>query len=253
MKWGIKYIVFIVVFSYVNVSKAQLTKKITSDNFVWVNDFVKVKLTDKWGLYFDASYRRKEWLKEMNQIKLNPGVTYTLFENTLSVTSGFCYFLTYAPFYNRAEYRPWEQLLLSQKINKHITITNRLRVEQRFNQQVVNNSLTNDFIYNNRYRYQLGLKIPLSTKTTSNDSLNKTKNTLLTKMFIIISDEIMFNSGKEIKYNYFDQNRLTGGLGYKLNNHYEISVTYMNDYIKRNSLDTYENNNVLILNLYQNF
>ena len=63
----------------------------------------------------------------------------------------------------------------------------------------------------------------------------------------------MMNSGKEIVYNSFDQNRITAGLGYKVNKHLDISVTYMNDYIKKNKVNTFENNNVLILNFYQNF
>ena len=44
----------------------------------------------------------------------------------------------------------------------------------------------------------------------------------------IVNDEVHINAGKEITYNYFDQNRFFTGFAYHLNAHDNIQVGYMN-------------------------
>lgn len=69
-------------------------------------------------------------------------------------------------------------------------------------------------------------------------------------IYLVAAEEIMINSGKEINYNYFDQNRASVGFGYKLNEALNMSVAYMNVFIQRNSVLNFENNDVIVVNLY---
>lgn len=249
----LKYLFFYLLILLSGISAGQSSKQTIHTNFVWVNEYLKIKLNDKWNFYFDASYRTKDWLNHWNQVKLNPGLTYNV-NTKISATAGFAYFLTYNPHYLISEYRPWEQIQYTHVILPRVYVSHRIRVEQRLNQKVVTGQLTNDFAYNNRYRYQLGLKIFLSRDTAHvGDKTIHIPRINSKAFYIIISDEIMMNSGKEIVYNTFDQNRITGGLGYKLNKIIDISVTYMNTYIQKNTKNTFENNNVIVLNFYQNF
>lgn len=66
-----------------------------------------------------------------------------------------------------------------------------------------------------RFRYQLGLDIPIWK--------NEKQQTIIVK----IKDEIMFNAGNKIVKNTFDQNRIYLAVNYKLNNSYAVELGYM--------------------------
>ena len=233
-----KFLIVIGIIAISTFSSAQ--KKVAYNNLVWFGDFTKAKLNDKWSVYLDFGLRRTEWLNKWSQILVRPGITYNLNSN-VSATVGGAYFSHYSRSYIRPEYRVWEQLLFTETYGR-IKVNHRLRAEQRFNQAVVKEKLVNDYKYNNRFRYQLNVQIALNKK-------NIEKKTL----YLNLSDEVMVNSGKEISVNYFDQNRLSVGVGYKLNDFLNITVAYMNVFVQKNQVNTYENNNVLVLNLYHIF
>jgi hypothetical protein len=210
------------------------------NNLVWFGDFSKLKLNEHWSVYFDFGLRRTEWLSKWSQVLIRPGITYSFNEN-VSFTAGLAYFDHYSAGIVRQEFRGWEQLLFSERIGR-LKITHRLRAEQRTNQYVENGLLTETYKYNNRYRYQLGIQLPLNHATLENKTV-----------YLTVSDEAMLNSGHGIVYNYFDQNRAAAGIGFKFNELLNISVSYMNDYIQKNQPGAFENNNVIVLNLYHNF
>ena len=219
-------------------SEAQ--KNVTYNNMVWFGDFTKAKLNDKWSIYFDFGFRRTEWLNKWSQVLVRPGITYNLNSN-VSATAGVAYFSHYSSNYFRPEYRGWQQLLFSETYGR-VKVNHRLRTEQRFNQKVVSNELIYDYNYNNRFRYQLSFQAALNKKQIENNTL-----------YFSISDEVFINSGKEISNNYFDQNRFAVGLGYKLNERLNIQMSYMDIFIQKAKLDSFENNNVLVINVYHNF
>ena len=235
-----KTIFIILFFVATTISYAQAPRKTTYNNLVWLGDFSKVKLNDKWSIYFDLGLRRTDWLNKWSQTIVRPGLTYTVNEN-VSITAGVAWFNNYTANYIRPEYRGWEQLLFTETYGR-IKVNHRLRAEQRFNQAVVKDQLVNDYKYNNRFRYQLNVQIALNNKSITNKTL-----------YLNLGDEVMVNSGKEISVNYFDQNRLSAGIGYRLNDLFNITVSYMNVFVQKSQVNTFENNNVLVLNLYHNF
>lgn len=233
-----KYIILFYLLILTAVSFAQ--KNVIHNNLVWFGDFTKAKLNDKWSIYFDFGFRRSEWLNKWSQTLVRPGINYH-FNKSVCATVGAAYFSHYTTSYIRPEGRGWQQLLFSETYGR-IKVNHRLRAEQRFFQKVVSSELVDDYNYNNRFRYQLNLQVPLNKKQIEDNTL-----------YLSISDEVFINSGKEIHNNYFDQNRFAVGLGYKLNERFNIQVSYTNIFVQRAKVDAFEDNNVLVINLYHNF
>lgn len=218
-------------------STAQTSKQIIYGNQVWVGDFTKVKLNDKWAVYLDCGARRSNWFNNWSQLLVRPGISYNV-NKSVSVAVGAAYFRHFVAGLVRAEYRPWEQITFTENIGR-VTINHRLRAEQRFSQRIVENKLQNEFNYNSRFRYQLNAQLAINKQVLENNTL-----------YLTFAEELMINSGKEIKYNYFDQNRLGAGLGYKLNDALNVSIAYMNVFIQKNQALSLEQNNVIVFNLY---
>lgn len=232
-----KYIVLFLLLILTTISFSQ--KNVSHNNLVWFGDFTKARLNDKWSIYLDFGYRRTEWLNKCSQLLVRPGITYH-FNKIVSATAGVAYFSHYTANYIRPEGRGWQQLLFNETYLR-VKVSHRLRAEQRFLQKVISSQLVNDYNYNNRFRYQLNLQTPLNNKQLEDK-----------KFYFSISDEVFINSGKEISNNYFDQNRTTVGLGYKLNEGFNILVAYTNVFVQRAKVDAFEDNNVLVVNLYHN-
>lgn len=215
-------------------------KQIKYANSLWFSDFVKVDLNSKFAFYFDLSLRGSDWAEKWSQQIVRPGVTYKL-NDRIGISIGIAYIRQYSGSVVRAEYRPWQQVYFSDNLGR-IKIAHRVRTEQRFIQKVVDNKAINEYSYNNRYRYQLNVQIPLN-KT------QLTENTL----YIGFSDEVMINSGREIVYNHFDQNRLSVGLGFKVSDKLNFFVSYTDIFLQKNKGNSFERTNVFALNVYHNF
>jgi hypothetical protein len=118
----------------------------------------------------------------------------------------------------RTEHRPWQQVWWSQKY-PGVNTLQWLRLEQRFNEKVVDDQKEEGYNYNFRVRYNFSFFIPLEGK----EILPKT-------IFAALVNEIFLNFGDRIVYNTFDQNRFFVGLGYQVNTHANVQFGYMNVY-----------------------
>ena len=67
-----------------------------------------------------------------------------------------------------------------------------------------------------RFRYFLGLNIPLGKNETTENPF-----------YLSAYNEIFLNS----ETNLFDRNRLSGGIGYKLNKMFRFELGYMNQFL----------------------
>lgn len=235
MKTSIVGLVMLMLTAY--GSNAQTNRQMVYGNQVWVGDFTKVKLNAKWAVYLDCGARRSNWFTNWSQLLVRPGIIYNL-NKSVSVAVGAAYFRHFVAGLVRNEYRPWEQITFTETIGR-VSINHRLRAEQRFNQRIEENKLQDEFNYNNRFRYQLNALVAINNQVLENNTL-----------YLTFAEELMINNGKEIKYNYFDQNRLSAGLGYKLNDALNVSIAYMNVFIQKNQALSFEQNNVVVFNLY---
>ena len=69
----------------------------------------------------------------------------------------------------------------------------------------------------------------------------------------IFNDELHINAGKEIVYNYFDQNRLFVGFGFHTNQHDNLQFGYMNQFVQTSAGNKYRSVHALRISYLQNF
>lgn len=229
-------IAFFLIFSFVSVGTFAQTKpasKTVNDNFmVWLSINSVYRFTDKWGAVADFHVRRINGVKDPSFWFIRFGAARWL-TSDLRWTMGYAN-LWLAPQPNKStwqlEYRYYNELLYTSKIEK-VSLTQRLRVEQRWQEVVVNDHKTNDFRFTNRFRYLLSLNVPVF-KSTNLPSL-------------VFADEILLNAGSQVVYNTFDQNRLFIGVKQKISNALSFDLGYMNVYQQKASGDVYDNNHTI--------
>ena len=187
----------------------------------WVGYLNQTRFTNRWGLWLDAHLRTKEDLvSDLSQGILRTGLTYYLSDAT-KLTAGYAY-VNHFPAeghkdISQPEHRPWQQVQWHTRYAKTRTMQ-WLRLEERFRRKVLNDStLGEGHRFNFRLRYNFLFQVPLTPGDLKANSLS-----------LVVNDEVHVNFGKEIVYNYFDQNRFFVGFNYNLNAHDNLQVGYMN-------------------------
>lgn len=180
----------------------------------WMIYFGNKQFDSKWNLHHEVQYRNYNAIGDLEQLLLRTGLGYNLTENTnLLLGYGFILSENYLgdsdDKFQVNEHRMYQQVITKQNI-KGISLQHRYRFEQRF--------VEDDFKL--RFRYFLGLNIPMGKKETN-------------KCYLSAYNEIFINTESSI----FDRNRLYGGFGYKLNDSVRIEVGYMNQFFETRSRD----------------
>jgi hypothetical protein len=211
----------------INTSKAQTAEKhIHEREQLWLGFFNQTRFSNRWGTWTDIHYRRTDNFAERSfQFMIRPAITYFIKDN-LRVNLGYA-FVSHYPAEGlkttRYEHRPWQQIWWNQKY-PGLTTLQWLRLEQRFNERVVNDVKQDDYNYNFRLRYNFSFFIPLKGK----EMAPKTP-------FAAIIDEVFLNFGDRIVYNTFDQNRFFAGFGYQFTSHLNAQLGYMHVYQQEGS------------------
>jgi hypothetical protein len=196
-------------------------KQTTYVEQVWLGYFNQTRFSDKWGLWADFQLRTKEeFFTNFSQAIARVGLTYYLTDNT-KLTAGYAY-VNHFPSDNhknisQPEHRPWQQLQWHTR-NPRLRLMQWIRLEERFRRKIANdNELAEGNSFNWRLRYNFFAAFPLASKAFAPKTWS-----------FVLNDELHVNAGKEIVYNYFDQNRFFAGFSYHLNAHDNIQVGYMN-------------------------
>jgi hypothetical protein len=213
----------------------QTVKQVNPNSLVWFAYFNQTRLSDKVGIWLDVHARRIDWLDRWSAVAVRPGVTFYL-SDKVRLTAGYAYFNHYPPLGQRTirtEHRLWQQASWSQGGGRW-QVSHRLRTEQRFNKNIANDVLQFGYAFNHRFRYQLGLGYLLAGKAEEAGAFT-----------IQVSDEILINAGRQIKLNYFDQNRFTIALGYQISKSSNLQVGYMNLFQQLPNGSVFNNNHVV--------
>jgi hypothetical protein len=137
-----------------------------SDFGNWLIYIGNKKLDSKWNIHNEVQYRNYNVIGDLEQLLLRTGVGYNLTENNNNVLLGYGYILSENYINNTdekvsvKEHRIFQQFITKQILWK-VKLSHLYRFEQRF--------VESDFKM--RFRYFLGLNIPLQNK-------DKTKNSL---------------------------------------------------------------------------
>ena len=227
------------------VSSQSPQKKYNVDQQTWVGYFNQTRLSNKWGLWLDLHFRQKEnFVEEAHQAIVRPGIIYYLSDRA-RLSSGYA-FVNHFPAkghedISQPEHRIWQQLQWMQK-HPGFNTMQWIRLEERFRRKIEdNNNLASGYNFSYRLRYNFALMIPLSGKTIEPKTI-----------FLFLNDELHVNFGKEIVYNYFDQNRAFLGLAYQIDKHSNVQLGYMNIFQQTASGNTYNTTHAARLFLFHN-
>lgn len=212
--------IFAFIFSLPITLNAQEKQTNTVDQ-VWLGYFNQTRITNKWGIWFDGHLRTKEdFIKDLSQGIARFGLTYYLSDAT-KLTAGYAY-VHHFPSDNhknvaQPEHRPWQQIQWHTKYSK-IRTMQWVRLEERYRRKIQDEThLAEGYNFNFRIRYNLFLQYPLGNKHFEPNTFS-----------FVLNDEVHFNFGDQIVYNYFDQNRLFLGFNYHINKHDNLQFGYMN-------------------------
>ncbi|MEE9362747.1 MAG: DUF2490 domain-containing protein [Cellulophaga sp.] len=183
----------------------------------WLIYIGSKKIDQKWNIHHELQYRNYNAIGDLEQLLIKTGLGYNLTENNNNLLVGYGYILSenyIAASTEKTsinEHRIFQQFTSKQNVGT-IKLSHRYRFEQRF--------IEDNFKL--RFRYFLGLNIPIGKK----DTLNK-------RYYFSAYNEIFLNAKSSI----FDRNRVYGGVGYKINSNLKLEVGYMNQFHETNSRD----------------
>lgn len=222
---------------------AQPSKSTDNGEQIWLGYFNQTRLSNKFGLWGDFHLRTKErFTDHLSQIIIRPGITYYVNDNT-KLTAGYAY-VNYYPAeghtnVSQPEHRVWQQLQWHTKYTKTRTMQ-WIRLEEKYRRKILNDSTLasgNNFSY--KIRYNLLWEIPFNQQASN-------------KFSFVLNDELHINFGKQIVYNYFDQNRFFAGFKLNLNKHDNLQLGYMNQFLQLPAGNKYRNNNAVRIFYFQN-
>ncbi len=232
-------LIFFVQLSYGQLP-AKPAKKVNSSVQVWTAFYHQSRLSTKWGIWFDGQFRRTDFLNRWATIILRPGVVYHLSDDARLV-GGYAY----ARFYPgesggdvQPEHRFWQQINWEGKLGK-VATNQWVRVEERFRRKLVQNELTDGYMYNWRFRCMVSGQIPLKGDKVKPGAPG-----------LLLQDEIWLNAGRQITYNYFDQNRLFLGLVVPFSEQLRMQIGYQHVFQQQASGYEFEDKHTLRLFVY---
>jgi len=188
-----------------------------SDLGNWMIYIGNKKLNQNWNIHHEVQYRNYNAIGDLEQLLLRTGIGYTFNEGNNNFLIGYGYILSKNYLVESDdkmslnEHRIFQQFTSKQKVGI-VSINHRYRFEQRFVEED----------YKMRFRYFLGLNIPLQNI----DEDNK-------KLYLSAYNEIFLNTASSI----FDRNRVYGGIGYQFNKNIKLELGYMNQFFETSGRD----------------
>jgi len=183
----------------------------------WLIYIGNKQLNSKWNIHNEVQYRNYNAIGDLEQLLLRTGLGYSFNEKKNNVLLGYGYILSENYVENSDdkvsvnEHRIFQQFIAKQNIGQ-VKLSHRYRFEQRF--------VESDFKL--RFRYFLGLNIPLFTKRADTYTY-----------YFSAYNEIFLNT----KPSVFDRNRLYVGIGRYFNENLKVEVGYMNQFFETGNRD----------------
>jgi hypothetical protein len=229
--------VFLILFFFTALCQAQ-NKEVLSQNLYWTRYYNQAKLGKKSTLHTEVDNRT--FFKENRHHHLISHIRFHYrFNKNVEIGTGFTYSRQSPheenkPYLMVPEYRPNQELNISNHIGSRFSLQHRFRIDERFTKNSNGVNLEPGFRFNVRYRYRFQSTV-LLTKASP--------------LYLKIANELMLNQTTEEINNVFDQNRVYVGLEKELNPHFNIEIGYMKWYQIRQIQDQYFDRNILRITL----
>ena len=194
---------------------AQTEKTVNKQDQAWVSINSTVRLSTHWGFIADAHERRNNFFADPSFHFLRGAVNYWLKDNiTFALGYGHMWLAPTTAGWTTVqnEDRIYQQAQIISKLG-NVTMMQRLRNEQRWQDIIKNDVRTGDKKFTDRVRYLLSFTIPVF------------KNSYYPAA--VISDELCTQYGKEVVYNSFEQNRIFLGVKQKVTKDLSFDLGYM--------------------------
>jgi uncharacterized protein DUF2490 len=188
---------------------------------VWMGYVNQTRFSNRWGAWMELQLRTKEdFFTNFSQAFIRLGLIYYVTDDA-KLTAGYAYINNFPgdnhQNVSQPEHRPWQQLQWHTKYPR-LRLMQWFRLEERWRRKILNNDeLAEGYNFNFRFRYNFLAQFPLNKKRFQPKTFS-----------FIANDEMMVNFGKQVVYNYFDQNRFFIGLAYHVNTHDNLQFGYMN-------------------------
>ncbi|MEQ8551978.1 MAG: DUF2490 domain-containing protein [Cyclobacteriaceae bacterium] len=205
-------------------------KQVNTGDQQWFQYYNTLQIGNQWAIQSDLGIRFRDELGDLSQTLIRSGIEYQ-WNNHLRSTAGFA-FLTFHQdgTRTRVEYRPYQELDLTETYGP-VKTQHRFRIEERIFSATDESGFISSF--NIRYRYRFQAIIPLI-------NLKNEK-----KLVLLVGDEILLNSGKEIIYNVFDSNRILIGPTLHLSPNVDISVIYNHLFAQKNQAEIFSRTSIV--------
>ena len=218
-------------------------KNVENQQLLWYGYYNKLQINQNWVLKSEVQERHFYQPLVQHQLVFRTNLDRRILDD-INVSLGFVVFLQ-SPNDPESESTLMVPELRSdfgintKKKYKYFNVNQRFKVEARFFHQTENNELVGGYQFSNfRMRYQLGLDIPLIKKQDAE------------KLILKIKDEVMFNFGKNIVKNVFDQNRIYIGLNYPMNKNLAFEAGYLNWFQQRPSGTDFYNRDIIRFSVF---
>lgn len=235
---------------------AQTTERVLDHNAIgWFTYNGDHQIAPQWAVHTEAQWRRTRLGLGRQQLLLRLGLVYSLSEQ-VQVSGGYTNLTTY-PYgdYPTAdlgqatpEHRAYQDITFASTYGR-LQLAHRLRLEQRWLGQLneANPRQVAGWEYQHRARYQIEAEIPLQGPTIDDG-----------EWYLNFFDELFISFGKNVGRNVFNQNRISGGLGYQIQDNWKLELNYLNQWTQHaepapdTQQSVFENNNGFRLNMIYN-
>ena len=167
-----------------------------------------------WGVQGDVQLRMWEPTADLEQLLIRGGLTYTPPGTDVLITLGYGNVTSGVPGASSrtsSESRIYQEFLLPQRVGARLALRHRFRFEQRW---------VEGLDFRTRFRYALFVTVPLSRAEMRPGTV-----------YLSVYDEVFINGQRDVgqgrEVEYFDRNRLYGGLGYVFRDGLNAQLGYM--------------------------
>lgn len=213
-----KHYISLCIFSLIlntTVAAQEKEKEFNDQSQSWVSINSTTRFSKHFGMIADLHMRRTHFAKNASFYFARVALNYWLTDKiTLATGYGNMWMAPQKAGWHHygQEHRIYQQAQLASKLGK-ISMLNRLRNEQRWQEKIADDKFTHKYKFTNRIRYLLSFTVPVCD--------NKKLPSL------VLSDELAIQFGKEIVYNTFDQNRVFIGIKQPVTKNLSFDFGYM--------------------------
>ena len=223
------------------ISHSQTEKNIDYQSIFWSRYYNQLTVNEKWTIH--SEFDNRLFLKPITQNLFVVRIQgrYKINKN-IETGAGVAYFSVTTqdpeilPDFKTPEYRAQQDIIWKHDLGK-IILSQRFQVEERFIHNANKQELLPGTIFSWRFRYRL----------QGDYHFWKKENQFLKA---ILSEEILFNAGKSISNNTFDQNRIYAALQYGLSKNIAFELGYLNSYQRRANGVDFFNRDIIRLTLF---